>query len=69
LLPALQENKMSSIPSDLKDISKDSCFELREIEIDPAFESDQQSTPKINGKCRRSLTPLPPPGYNENIIY
>nr|XP_036677598.1 histone-lysine N-methyltransferase SETD1 isoform X2 [Drosophila suzukii] len=68
LLPALQENKMSSIPSDLEDISKDSCCELREIEIDPAFESEQQSTPKINEEFRRSLTPVPPPGYNEEAI-
>ncbi|XP_070072342.1 histone-lysine N-methyltransferase SETD1 [Drosophila takahashii] len=68
LLPAVQEKKMSSIPSDLEDISKDSCFGLDENEIEPNFTPQQRNSPKINEECRRSLTPVPPPGYNEVAI-
>ncbi|XP_017117436.1 histone-lysine N-methyltransferase SETD1 [Drosophila elegans] len=65
LLPALQEKKMSSIPSDLEDISKDSCFGLDESEIDS---TELRTTPKNNEECRRSLTPVPPPDYNEEAV-
>ncbi|XP_016953503.1 histone-lysine N-methyltransferase SETD1 isoform X2 [Drosophila biarmipes] len=68
LLPSLQENKISSIPSDLEDISKDSCCELGENDIEPTYISEQQSSPKTNEERRRSLTPVPPPGYNEEDI-
>ncbi|XP_017078628.2 histone-lysine N-methyltransferase SETD1 [Drosophila eugracilis] len=66
LLPALQEKNVSSFPSDLEDISKDSCFGLDDNESDPI--SELQSTLIINKEFRRSLTPVPPPGYNEEAI-
>lgn len=56
------KNKIiSSIPSDLEDISKDSSFGLEENEI----KSGANITRKIDDECRRSPTPVPPPDYNE----
>ncbi|KQS38369.1 uncharacterized protein Dere_GG27279 [Drosophila erecta] len=69
----IQESDTKSRTSDLNSkrkgsaskISKDSCFGLDENTIEPTFLSN---TPKINEECRRSLTPVPPPGYNEEEI-
>ncbi|KAH8397726.1 hypothetical protein KR215_011511, partial [Drosophila sulfurigaster] len=55
-------NVMSAIPSDLEDISKDSCFGIDEIAI--ASKTDD----KMDNEFRRSPTPVPPPDYNEETV-
>ncbi|XP_039232837.1 histone-lysine N-methyltransferase SETD1 [Drosophila yakuba] len=67
LFTALQEKNISTILSDLEEISKDSCFGLDENVIEPTFLTKIPNTPKMN-EFRRSLTPVPPPGYNEEEI-
>ncbi|KAH8379364.1 hypothetical protein KR009_004441 [Drosophila setifemur] len=67
--PLLTETKdkilqMSSIPSDLEDISKDSSFGLNEDDN----VSQRRTSPKIDEESRRSVTPVPPPDYNEEAI-
>ncbi|KAH8266442.1 hypothetical protein KR026_003644 [Drosophila bipectinata] len=66
LLPQTREKLFSSIPSDLEDISKDSSFGLTEDDMENTF--DQCATPKLDDESRRSLTPVPPPDYNEEAI-
>ncbi|XP_001964347.3 histone-lysine N-methyltransferase SETD1 isoform X1 [Drosophila ananassae] len=67
LLPRIREKLFSSIPSDLEDISKDSSFGLAEDDIDDTFVL--RTTLKLNNESRRSLTPVPPPDYDEETIH
>lgn len=62
-----KHNIMSSIPSDLEDISKDSSFGMEESDqIESELKTDADD--KIDSESRRSLTPVPPPDYNEETI-
>ncbi|EDW55365.1 histone-lysine N-methyltransferase SETD1 [Drosophila sechellia] len=66
LFSDLKEKNISTILSDLEEISKDSCIGLDENGIEPTLLLSTIS--KLNEECRRSLTPVPPPGYNEEEI-
>ncbi|KAM8703218.1 hypothetical protein ACLKA7_007924 [Drosophila subpalustris] len=57
---------ISAIPSDLEDISKDSCFGMDEIGITSKCESKNDE--KMNNESRRSPTPVPPPDYDEETV-
>ncbi|KAH8292656.1 hypothetical protein KR044_007087 [Drosophila immigrans] len=57
-----ESNVMSAIPSDLEEISKDSCFGIDDIAI--ACKTDD----KMDNEFRRSPTPVPPPDYNEETV-
>ncbi|EDW13928.2 histone-lysine N-methyltransferase SETD1 [Drosophila mojavensis] len=61
-------NLMSSIPSDLEDISKDSCFDMDETEMASTFERESKTDDKMESESRRSPTPVPPPDYNEETV-
>ncbi|KAH8295234.1 hypothetical protein KR018_009018 [Drosophila ironensis] len=66
--PKTQEKIISSVPSDLEDISKDSSFGLDEDDMHPTvFDQVLRVTPKED-ESRRSVTPVPPPDYNEEAI-
>ncbi|XP_068155471.1 histone-lysine N-methyltransferase SETD1 [Drosophila tropicalis] len=60
---------VSSIPSDLEDISKDSSFGNYDDDaterIDEKFATGLKSGDKTDEEFRRSPTPIPPPDYNE----
>lgn len=62
-----KQNIISSIPSDLEDISKDSSFGMEETgQIESELKTDVDD--KIDSESRRSLTPVPPPDYNEETV-
>ncbi|EDV98549.1 histone-lysine N-methyltransferase SETD1 [Drosophila grimshawi] len=70
LFTASKTNVMSSIPSDLEDISKDSCFGIEETGIASKFVSEIKTDAKkeTETESRRSPTPVPPPDYNEEPV-
>ncbi|EDW66490.2 histone-lysine N-methyltransferase SETD1 [Drosophila virilis] len=61
-------NLVSSIPSDLEDISKDSCFGMEDVGIAAKFVSELKTDEQLESESRRSPTPVPPPDYNEETI-
>ncbi|EDW37970.1 GL12290 [Drosophila persimilis] len=67
-LPALRTKVISTIPSDLEDISKDSSFGLDEEDPDDKVEAELKTIRKMVDESRRSLTPVPPPDYNEEPV-
>ncbi|BFF88926.1 histone-lysine N-methyltransferase SETD1 [Drosophila madeirensis] len=68
-LPALRTKVISTIPSDLEDISKDSSFGLEEEDnLDDKVEAELKTIRKMVDESRRSLTPVPPPDYNEEPV-
>ncbi|KAH8417345.1 hypothetical protein KR222_009156, partial [Zaprionus bogoriensis] len=60
-----KHNIMSSIPSDLEDISKDSSFGMEEM---GKYESESKTDDKMENEARRSPTPVPPPDYDEETV-
>lgn len=62
-----KHNIISSIPSDLEDISKDSSFGTEETgKTESELKTDGED--KIDSESRRSPTPVPPPDYNEETV-
>lgn len=67
-LKSLKSKIMSAIPSDLEDISKDSCFGLEEIGNTSKFDCESKTDKKMDNEYCRSPTPVPPPDYDEETV-
>ncbi|ALC47945.1 Set1, partial [Drosophila busckii] len=61
-------NLISSIPSDLEDISKDSCFDIDDADVHSKLVSLSKMDKKMEIESRRSRTPIPPPDYHEETL-